>query len=193
MPIDDVVCDSTTGSELATIVNSIKNLTESLHQIYWFYANDTATNPADGGTKITHAAGSATTFLTNNAAGSRTLSHNPRANTNIWNPSTNKFDFNSLKIGDIVNFRIDIVIDHAAAQELNLVFDLAEGAISPYTLNIAHDYYKTADTDVTVTAQFKLPMISQDTVDNSARIRFTSIAAASIVVEGWYYEIISVD
>jgi hypothetical protein len=159
---------------------------------YWFYANDTATNPADGGTKITHGAGSATTFLTNNNLGTRTFVYNPDGNANLWNPSTNKFDFSSLKIGDIVDFRIDIVIDHAAAQELNLVFDLAEGAASPYTLNIAHDYYKTADTSVVVTAQFKLPMISQDTIDNSARIRLTSIAAADIVVEGFYYEITEV-
>ena len=154
---------------------------------YWFYANDTATAI----TPIVHGAGSATTFLTNNNLGARTSAYNPEANANLWNPATNKFDFSSLKIGDIVDFRIDIVIDHAAAQELNIVFDLSEGA-GPYTLNIAHKYYKTASTNVTVTAQFKLPMISQDTIDNSARIRLTSIAAASIVVEGWYYEVTEV-
>jgi hypothetical protein len=159
---------------------------------YWFYANDTGTNPADGGTKITHSAGSSTTFLTNNNLGTRTFAYNPSTNANIWNPSTNKFDFSSLKIGDVVDFRIDIVIDHAAAQELNFLFDLAEGAAAPYTLNITHKYYKTADTNVTVTAQFKLPMISQDTIDNSARIRFESIAAATIVVEGWFYEVTEV-
>jgi hypothetical protein len=159
---------------------------------YWFYANDTGTNPSDGGTKITHGAGSTTTFLTNNALGTRTFVYNPDSNPNLWNPSTNKFDFSSLKIGDIVDFRIDITVDHAAAQELNIVFDLAEGATSPYTLNIAHKYYKTANTDVVITAQFKLPMISQDTIDNSARIRLISIAAANIVVEGWYYEVTEV-
>jgi hypothetical protein len=161
-------------------------------KVYWFYANDTASNPADGGTKITHGAGSTTTFLTNNALGTRTQSYNPDSKANLWNASTNKFDFSSLKINDIIDFRIDIVIDHAAAQELNLVFDLAEGAAIPYTLNIAHDYYKTATNDVTVTAQFKLPMISQPTVDNPASIRLTSIAAASIVVEGWYYQVTAV-
>jgi hypothetical protein len=159
---------------------------------YWFYSNDTGTNPADGGTKITHGAGSATTFLTNNNLGTRTFAYNPTSNTNLWNPSTNKFDFSSLKIGDVVDFRIDIVIDHAAAQELNIVMDLAEGAASPYTLNIGHRYYKTASTGITVTAHFKLPMISQPTIDNSARIRFESIAAASILVEGWYYEVTEV-
>jgi hypothetical protein len=189
MPINDVTCGVSTGAELATIVNEIKTLAEASPITYWFYANDTGTNPADGGTKITHGAGSGTTFLTNNALGSRTFAYNPTSKSNVWNPSTNKFDFTSLKIGDIVNLRVDLVIDHAAAQEINLVMDLAEGSIAPYTLNITHDYYVTATNNVTVTAFFEFPFISQPTVDNSARIRFTSIAAATIVVEGWYYKV----
>jgi hypothetical protein len=159
---------------------------------YWFYANDTGTNPANGGTKITHGAGSATTFLTNNNLGTLTSSYNPSSNANLWNPSTNKFDFSSLKVGDVVDLRIDLFIDHAAAQELNLVFDLAEGSAVAYTRNINHDYYKTAANGVIVTAQYKLPMITQETIDNSGRIRLVSIAAVDIVVEGFYYEVTEV-
>jgi hypothetical protein len=191
MPILDVTCGVSTGADLATAINETKTLAESLARSYWFYANDTATNPAAGGTKITHSAGSPTTFLTNNALGTRTFAYNPESKADIWNPVTNKFDFTSLKIGDVVSLRIDLVIDHAAAQEINLVLDLAEGAVAPYTLNITHDYYVTATNNVTVTAFFELPFISLPTVDNSARIRFKSIAAATIVVEGWYYRIIS--
>jgi hypothetical protein len=178
------------GSRVISLEDSASSVGTT--KTYWFYANDTGTNPADGGTKITHAAGSLITFLTNNNLGTRTFAYNPNSKDNIWNPSTNKFDFSSLKVGDVLDFRIDIVIDHAAAQELNFLFDLAEGASAPYTLNITHKYYKTANTNVTVTAQFKLPMISQDTIDNSARIRFESIAAATIVVEGFYYEVTEV-
>tara|TARA_R110000851_G_scaffold87274_2_gene190325 strand:+ start:2423 stop:2962 length:540 start_codon:yes stop_codon:yes gene_type:complete len=155
---------------------------------YWFYANDNATVAAP----IVHGAGSATTFLTNNSLGTRTFAYNPRSKPNVWNPVTGKFDFTSLKIGDIINFRVDLVIDHAAAQELNLIMSLAEGEAAPYELNLAHEYYKTASTNVTVTAFFKLPFIGQQTVDGGARIRFSSIAAASIVVEGWFYEITEV-
>jgi hypothetical protein len=161
---------------------------EGFTKTYWFYSNDTATPT----TPIVHGAGSATTYLTNDNLGTRTFEYNPEANTNLWNPTTNKLDLTSLKIGDIVNFRVDIVIDHAAAQEINLVMDLAEGHADAYTLNVNHSYFKTANTNVTVTAHFKLPIISQSTVNNSARLRFTSIAAASIVVEGWYYEITEV-
>jgi hypothetical protein len=192
MPIANLTCGVNKGALLVSTINAVKDVAEAAPEIYWFYSNDTATNPAAGGTKITHGAGSTTTFLTNNALGTRTQSFNPNSKDDLWNSSTNKFDFSSLKINDIIDFRIDLVIDHAAAQELNLVFDLAEGSAAPYTLNITHDYYKTAANSVTVTAQFNLPMISQDTVDNPARIRFTSIAAASIIVEGWYYKVISV-
>tara|TARA_R110000850_G_scaffold107166_2_gene218582 strand:- start:3215 stop:3754 length:540 start_codon:yes stop_codon:yes gene_type:complete len=159
---------------------------------YWFYAADTATNPADGGAKIVHGAGATNTYLTNNNLGGLTSSYNPESNANLWNPSTNRFDFTSLKIGDILDFRIDWLLDHAAAQELNLVFDLAEGQASPYTRNITHEYYKTAEIGVIVTSQFKLPIISQSTVDGSGRIRFESIVAANIVVAGIYYEVTEV-
>jgi hypothetical protein len=155
---------------------------------YWFYAADTAT----ASTPITHSANSTTTFLTNNGLGSLTSLYNPSSKANLWDASSNTFDFSSLKLGDIVDFRIDLFIDHAAAQEINLVFDLAEGSALAYTRNISHRYYKTASNGVIVTAHFKLPMISQETLDNSGRIRFTSIAAASIVVEGWLSQVTDV-
>ena len=159
---------------------------------YWFYAADTATDPAEGGAKIVHGAGATNTFLTNNNLGTLTSSYNPTSNANLWNPSTNKFDLTSLKIGDILDFRIDLFLDHAAAQEFNLVFDLAEGETEAYTRNITHEYYKTAATGVIITSQFKLPIISQATLDGGARIRFASNVAANIIVEGWYYEITEV-
>jgi len=155
---------------------------------YWFYANDTSTAI----TPIIHGANATNTFLTNNNLGTRTFEYNPDSKANLWNPATNKFDFSSLKIGDIVDIRVDLVIDHNGAQEVNLVMDLAEGEPSPYTLNVSHDYYKTASLGITVTAQFKLPFIGQETVDGGARLRLTSKASASIVVEGWYYEVTQV-
>jgi hypothetical protein len=194
MAIPDVVCgpSGTLGSDIADTINSIKTLAENISRIYWFYSNDTATNPAAGGTKISHTANSTTTFLTNNALGNRTDEYNPLVKDDVWNATTDSFDFNSLKVGDVINMRVDLVIDHAAAQEINLVMDLAEGSAAPYLLNISHDYYVTATNGVVVTAYFELPFISQDSVDYPARIRFLSKGAATIIVEGWYYKITSV-
>ncbi len=188
MPINDITCGVSTGAELATVVNEIKNLAESSTKTYWFYPADTATVA----TPIVHSAGSTNTYLTNNALNSRTTSFNPNSNSNLWNPSTNKFDFSSLKIGDIVEFRVDLLVDHAAAQELNVVVDLAEGGTSPYTLNVNHAYYKTASTGVPITAMFRLYIGNDDTRNNSARFRLVSLAAASVVVEGWLVQVTSV-
>ena len=69
---------------------------------------------------------------------------------------------------------------------------LAEGGSNPYELKASHNYYKTASTGVTVTSQFILPITSQPTLDNPARPRFSSIDAATIVVNGWYYQITEV-
>jgi hypothetical protein len=188
MPIADIACGVVTGSILTSTINAVKDLAENSTQTYWFYPADTATAT----TPIAHGAGSTTTYLTNNALAARTTSFNPESNDNLWNASTNKFDFSSLKIGDIVEFRVDLLVDHAAAQELNIVVDVAEGGSAPYTLNVNHAYYKTASTNVPITAMFRLYIGNDDTRTNSARFRLTSLAAASVVVEGWLVQVTSV-
>jgi hypothetical protein len=155
---------------------------------YHFYDNDTAT----AATPIVHGAGLATTFLTNNAAGPGTKLYNPDSKAKLWNTATNSFTFASLKLGDVVNFRFDLSIDHGAAQEIDLFMSLAEGASFPYELKASHNYYKTASTGVTMTAQFILPITSQPTLDNPARPRFSSLDAATITVNGFYYQITEV-
>jgi len=157
-------------------------------KVYHFYDNDTATAT----TPISHGAASATTFLTNDAIGVGNRVYNPDSKAKLWNSTTQKFDFSSLKLGDVVSFRFDLTISHGGAQEVNLKMSLAEGATFPYELNVSHDYYKTASTGVTVTAEFKLPLTSQPTLDNPARIRFASLTAATIQVNGFYYEVTEV-
>ena len=155
---------------------------------YWFNASDAGTTT----TPITHGAGSATTFLTNDAAGSTTAAYNPDSKSALWNTATNKFDFTSLKIGDTIEFRIDIDIANAAAQEINLVMDLAEGTAAPYSLNVNHTYFKTASTGDQITAMFRVYIGNAETKAGTARFRLTSIAATTIVVNGWFYQITEV-
>ena len=155
---------------------------------YWFDANDTAT----AASPITHSAGATGTFLTNNAAGSSTTSYNPDSKDALWNPSTQKFDFTSLKIGDTIEFRIDINLSNAAAQEVDLFMSIAEGSAGPYELNINHSYYKTASTLANDTALFRVYIGDENTRTGGARFRFASVAAATIVVNGWFYQITAV-
>jgi hypothetical protein len=155
---------------------------------YWFDANDTATTA----TPITHSAGAADTWLTNNALGSFTNSYNPNLKDALWNPSTNLFDFTSLKIGDTVLFRVDIKLTNAAAQEVDLFMSIAEGSAGPYEKNMNHQYFKTASTLANDTAIFVIYIGDNNTRTGGARFRFASPQAATIVVNGWFYQITSV-
>ena len=152
---------------------------------YWFDANDTAT----AATPITHSAGATGTYLTNNALGSFTNSYNPDSKDALWNPATNLFDFTSLKIGDVVYFRVDLNITNAAAQEIDLFISLAEGSAGPYEKNMGHRYFKTAATLGNDMEQFEIYIGDENTRTGGARFRFGSVDAATIVVTGWYYRI----
>jgi hypothetical protein len=179
----------------SSIVNALNTMFAELYaretgftKTYWFDANDVATTT----TPIAHGAGSTTTFLTNDGAGASTNSYNPDSKAALWNTSTNKFDFTSLKIGDTVEFRIDIDIAPAAAQEINLVMDIGEGVAGAYSLNVNHTYFKTASASDQITAMFRIYMGDEVTRANSARFRLTSIAATTIIVNGWFYQITEV-
>ena len=152
---------------------------------YWFDANDTAT----AATPITHSAGATGTYLTNNALGSFTNSYNPDSKDALWNPATNLFDFTSLKIGDVVYFRVDIGLTNSAAQEIDLFISLAEGSAAPYEKNMGHRYFKTASTLGNDMEQFEVYIGDENTRTGGARFRFASASAATIVVGGWYYRI----
>lgn len=188
MPINDVTCGVSTGAELATAINETKTVAERSTKTYWFNANDLGTTA----TPITHSAGSTTTFLTNDAAGSETAAYNPDSEANLWNPVTNKFDFTSLKIGDTIEFRVDVSIANAAAQEINLLISTAEGTATPRTRNVNHTYFKTASTGDQITAMYRLYIDDDDVRTGGTRFRLTSIAATTIVVNGWFYQITDV-
>jgi hypothetical protein len=155
---------------------------------YWFDANDLGTTASP----IVHIGGAADTYLTNDVAGGGTTSYNPDSKDDLWNPSTNKFDFTSLKIGDTVEIRVDLNISNAAAQEVNLLMSLAESTASPYELNVSHAYYKTASSSEQVTALFRIYMGDETTRTGGARFRFASLAASNITVNGWFYQITEV-
>jgi hypothetical protein len=187
MAIADIT-DGELGSSVRGKLNATKDLAEGCTQTYWFDANDAGTTASP----IVHGAGSSTTFLTNDGAGSSTTSYNPNSRDALWNTATNRFNFTSLKIGDTVEFRIDIEIANAAAQEINLVMDIGEGNAGAYSLNVNHTYFKTASSGDQITAMFRIYMGDEVTRANTARFRLTSIAATTIVVNGWFYQITSV-
>ena len=198
MAIEIIDVGTSAGAKDGEIVRSAlikcNNNFEELYDLqgytrtYWFDASDAGTTT----TPITHGAGSTTTFLTNDGAGLGTTSYNPNSKAVLWNTTTNKFDFTSLKIGDTVEFRIDVKISPAAAQEINLVMDIGEGVAGAYSLNVNHTYFKTASASDQITAMFRVYMGDEVTRANPARFRLTSIAATTVIVNGWFYQITEV-
>ena len=179
---------ATRNSMLSSILAKISLSVTGFTKTYWFDADDTAT----ASSPIAHTGGATGTYLTNNNLGPNTSSYNPESKDALWNPSTNKFDFSSLKVGDIVDIRIDLRIDNAAAQGIRLFMSLAEGQASAFELSITHVYYKTAETNTPVTASLRFYIGDNDVKNNPGRLRFESPQAASIKVRGWFYDITSV-
>tara|TARA_R110000803_G_scaffold63095_1_gene123649 strand:+ start:291 stop:920 length:630 start_codon:yes stop_codon:yes gene_type:complete len=145
---------------------------------YWFI---TASNAS----AITHTAGATNTYLTNNGLGSDTSEYNPDSKSPVWNSVTNKFDFTSLKIGDIVNITGKLSFDNLAAQEVDMFISVAEGTASAHEHQINHSYYKTAATGTGFTFTFPFFIEDADERDGGARFRFASAQAASLTIERW--------
>jgi hypothetical protein len=175
---------STTATSTAAITANAQAIIETAALItgftktFWFYTENTL--PA-----ITHTAGATNTYLTNNALGAGTTQYNPDTNDAIWNPSTGKFDFTSLKIGDVVNITGRLLFDNAAAQEVDMFISAAEGTATPHEHQINHSYYKTAATGTGLTFAFPFLIKNADHKNGGARFRFASIAASSITVDSW--------
>jgi hypothetical protein len=183
---------STNAAGIATNAQSIIDTTAliaGLTKTYWFDANDTATTASP----IAHTGGATNTYLTNDALGSFTNSYNPDSKDALWNPSTNLFDFTSLKIGDTIEMRSDIEVDTSAAnQELDFLISVAEGTAGPYELSITHGYYKSISTANKITFLFRVYIGDEVTRTGGARFRFSSADNATIKVNGWFYQITEV-
>lgn len=155
---------------------------------YWFDYNDTAT----ASTRISHTGGATNTYLTNNGAGAFSNSYNPNGFDDVWDVSNNQFDFSSLKIGDTVSIRIDIVVGLSVNnQTSDIVFDMAIGSGSDYQLQIDHFYFKQLG-DQNVTVQIDLYIGNAATNNFPAKLKFLSDDDADIQVNGWFVTVTSI-
>tara|TARA_R110000851_G_scaffold134856_2_gene270211 strand:+ start:36 stop:569 length:534 start_codon:yes stop_codon:yes gene_type:complete len=145
---------------------------------YWFVNEST-------NTALTHVGGANDTYLLNNSSGPRSIEYNPSSKSALWNSSTNKFDFTSLKVGDVVTVTGSVTLDNLAAQEIDIFISMAEGTASAHEHQVNHSYFKTAATGREVTFTYAILMHDADAIAGSARIRFASAQAASITGEFW--------
>ena len=128
--------------------------------------------------------------LTNDELGAQTLkTYKPTDVTDVWNEATGKFTFTDLKLGDMIDIRLDIsVITTAVNQEVDVELELGQGGVS-YRIPFAHSGFKAAGT-YSVNVFNGIYMGDANTLNNGGQFIVSSADNATIVVNGWYCKIL---
>lgn len=154
---------------------------------FWDY-NDTATST----TPIAITAANTEYQLTNNGAGVYTnTAYGLTGVTNIYNTTTNYFNFSSLKLGDTVDIRVEFeVTTGSASNEIGLLMELGIGTTA-YKLVVDRQYFKSASTNKVV-ANAHIYIGNNDTKNGLARFLVKNDSTgSSIKVSGWYIRVIT--
>jgi hypothetical protein len=130
--------------------------------------------------------------LSNNGAGSGTnKTYGLTGVADVFNTTTNQFDFSGLSLGDMVNIRYDYTITTSAVnQESNLYLSIGIGGASSTTRNQHDTFFKVAGAHpATVVASF-LIVGDLGVLNFPTEIYFTSEANASVVLNGFLISVI---
>lgn len=149
----------------------------------WADYNDNATS----GTPLSVTGGGAAVVLTNDTLGTYTNTSNlPDGVTSLWNPSTNKFVWTDLKIGDMVDIRIDITITTASSNtSVNVLLHLGAGG-GAYTIPFIQEHnFKTSGTHQ-ITRFNSIYMGDSNTLNNGGQFKITADSNCTVTVNGWY-------
>lgn len=128
--------------------------------------------------------------ITNDGLGSFTnKSYAPVGVTDIWNSSTNLFDFSQLSLGDMVDIRIDLTITTTTPNQL-VEIDLVIGIGGvQYSIPFSREVYKNASVQ-NVNRYNGIYMGDLNTLNNPAKFVVRSDAPAIVLVNGWYCKIL---
>lgn len=154
---------------------------------FWDY-NDTATST----TPIALSVANTEYQLTNNGLGVNTSNAYALSGiANIFNTSTNYFQFAGLKLGDTIDIRVDAEITTTSASNLlTLALELGIGT-APYKLSIDQKYFKTAATHKVV-ANALIYIGNNVTLNGLGRLLAScDSSGASVKVNGWYVRAIT--
>lgn len=167
----------TDGSNSGTMID----ISEIVRMGFWDY-NDTATTSSP----IALTTG-ADIPLTNNELGANTNKTYKLSDVgDIWNASTDRFDFTDLNLGDTVDIRTDATVTTTTN---NTVIELKfEGGIggTPFQLDMGRVYFKSPGT-YNLNNFYSVYMGDANFNDNPARLIMVSDAgSATCVVNGWY-------
>lgn len=167
-------------------VVDIGGLPSDIYAGGFFDYNDAATST----TPINVVGGGGFVKLTNDEAGPFTNKAYPPAGvTDVWDEVANEFDFTQLKLGDMVDFRLDLTVTTTSPnQELDVRLFLGVGA-GEYSIPFVLTNIKSTGT-VNLNRYNGIYMGDTNTLNNPGEFRIQSDSNATVVVNGWYVKII---
>ena len=146
-----------------------------------FDYNDTATSI----TPISVSGGAGFVDLTNNELGPFTNKlYPPDGVTDIWNASTNEFDFNQLPLGSKVDIRIDLLVTTLSPNtQVDIALGLGVGG-SPYDIQWVDVFEKSAGAHRITVSDF-IYIGDLNTKNNPAKFKIEADGNCSVIVNGW--------
>lgn len=126
-------------------------------------------------------------ILTNDGAGANTnKDHLPPGVTELWDVDNDMFDWSELKLGDMVDIRLDIqVITASVNTEVSVDLHLGTGG-SAYTIPfITATNFKTTGTKG-LNRFNGIYMGDANTLDNGGQFKITTDKDCTVIVVGWY-------
>lgn len=149
--------------------------------------NDAATST----TPLAVTGGAGGTVIPNDGLGANTnKSFLPTGITDIFNSTTNQFDWTQLNNGDMVDIRLDLLVTTTQPnQEVTVELLMAAGEVGEYPITFAKSSYKLAE-EHSINRFNGIYMGDDFTRLNPSEFRISSDHDCTVVVNGWYCKII---
>ncbi len=180
-----VIPSSGLWAAVAALINgNFTELYDNVVQVGIYDYNDAAT-----ATSALAVTANTPTPLPNDAAGPFTnISLGLPGVTNIWDVSTQAFDFSSLPIGTTLDIRLDVEVTMSSPnQEVSIDLVVADGTGGEYSLPfITEQTIKNAGVGVSLLRYQGIYIGDANTRDNPARFKITTSGSSTVVVRGWY-------
>lgn len=170
----------TTNQDVASTINGATITSETVRMGLMDY-NDLATAT----TPIAVTGGAGFVDLTNDGLGAFTnKTYKVSGVGELWDASTNLFDWSDLSLGDQVNIRLDAEVVTTSPNQ-TVTFQLLVGVGgSPYTLLYSESNFKNTGSHE-INRFSMIYMGDANTLNNSAKFQVSSDANCTVEVRGW--------
>ena len=125
------------------------------------------------------------TDITNDGLGAFTNKlYTPTGVTDLYNTTTQLFDFTQLNLGSVVHYRLDLEITTTSKnQEVEVVIELGIGG-SAYSLEVFNNIYKSSGLHKIAITNF-VYIGDTNTLNNGAKFKIVTDDNADLQVNGW--------